>query len=167
MNDSELLERAESLLDLQKQSFDGEAWQQALIIGPEKSTFMSIDPAMMSSIHSKDQIRDVIRAEAKKLKAEAVLFFSDMWIGHQTEAQRAQARSLQFMSGHSMAIPELAKAGLATRREALCVMILEPKRTRQLLQFYQRTPDGRIVWEERTASDNNAAFAGRFVEIWE
>ena len=169
MTDDELMERAHSLLKTQKESFDGEAWQQAWILGATETTLMSIDPAMMSSAHSKDLIAAAIREQARRLKAEAVLFFSDMWIGHQTPAQMARTKSIELMQGKPLDLPEMARAGLTTQREALCVFVLQPKRTRHLAQFYRRTPDGRIIWEEEADSGAHNATGrawGRFVDIW-
>jgi len=113
---------------------------------------LPFDGAMLDRKETKRAVFRAIRMLARRIKLDAVIFVTDMWMAQVTEA------GLKFVHDHPEEWGRLAresrfvtavKRGLVTRTEALHVSVQTPDEVRWINQPYDRDPGGGIVFGKR------------------
>jgi hypothetical protein len=110
------------------------------------------DAPIMDSDPMKDRFFDYLRRLVEQKRATAMIFVTDTWFGEPTEKHKALARDnpeeLKRIALDAD-IAKFEKLGLATRVEAITVLVQTPEEVLTLNQQYERTATGGIVWNKR------------------
>jgi hypothetical protein len=103
----------------------------------------NVPGALMESGDCKDLLFGLIRKIVRDNHVDRVMFLSDMYMGLQSEEQRAETKRLEKELGRGLNVVELHERGLSTKREAISVSIQTPHSASMLVQFYSR--DGEAI----------------------
>ena len=155
-------ELAEKLLAqaCQDMSEHGEFMPQAVLIGDEQQIFVAIDGNIMNSRMEKRALAEKMRAECRRIDAHSTVFVSDTFFSELSPEQHAKKRLIEQMLGAHLDVEQMEAAGLATKREAIMVLIQTKQDSAMLRRPYRRVGK-MIAFDERTeTSGSRDAYSG-------